>query len=645
MKMILTLLLAACGLSSVQADTVPARPFFLPQRIVQAAMSPDGQIVLMETNEKGQTLIEAILPSARTSYALKSLGQAEIGRLRWLSPRHFLFVVYVPDEDRSYYVIADLDVEGGAVKGADFQLFRAHGDLIDPLPADSEHMLFYQDRRFYRYPLSKRGIQGKGFTKKYQLDVELPGLGVVLTDAAHEMRFVIGDEEEAEPEDGLEDSGTDPKVHPFWYLPPGSDEWQTVARLDARDRFALVGFAANQRDLYMVSDHGRDTRALMRFSPESGTFTETVFEVPGADVVGASVDAAGELVSARYLRNGAVREHHFRTANEAQTRDIRAAISDQHNTVFLNESSLDGRYILARVYGATEEGQYLHYDSQTRVALDLGTNRPWLEGMTTADVRVIKTQSADGIELEGYLTMPARMPEDGSPVPMIVMPHGGPMGIRSDSGFDAEAQFLAANGLAVLEANYRGSGGFGRAFQELGKGEYGAAIEGDIEALVEAAIESQPVDPGRICAFGSSYGGYSSLMLGIGNPARYRCSAAFAAPTDRQLSFSASDWMNNVDALEVMIQWYGSPERDAELMQSRSPVYLAEQFKTPLFLAHGVEDYRVDVEHYHRLTLMLDQFGKSYEGMLMPETGHGFDDPETQARMYDRLLGFLREHL
>jgi dipeptidyl aminopeptidase/acylaminoacyl peptidase len=241
--------------------------------------------------------------------------------------------------------------------------------------------------------------------------------------------------------------------------------------------------------------------------------------------------------------------------------------------------------------------------------------------------KVLKVASRDGTPLEAYLTLPS---QSKAPLPLIVVPHGGPIGVRDSIGFDPEVQLLANRGYAVLRVNYRGSSGFGRAFEQAGFGAWGKSIEDDILAAIDATLKTAPIDADRIALRGASYGGYSTLMGLIRSPERFRCGVAMSAVADVPLLFTASDWSQDKRARERMMEMVGNPTKGLDDMEAISPDYLYRKLDRPLLLVHGAMDQRVPMEHALRLLVLLGHAKKPPQSVLLAHEGHGIADLEAR---------------
>jgi dipeptidyl aminopeptidase/acylaminoacyl peptidase len=193
---------------------------------------------------------------------------------------------------------------------------------------------------------------------------------------------------------------------------------------------------------------------------------------------------------------------------------------------------------------------------------------PWLQGRAYARGTVLQARGRDGTPLEAFLTLPPGQ----HPRPVVVLAHGGPVGVGDSLRFDPEVQFLAALGYAVLQVNYRGSDGYGTAFREAGYHAAGTAIEDDIAAALDAALARFPLDASRMCIMGSSYGGYSALQSSIRWPGRFRCAVSIAGISDRPLFFTASDSGNLPATRAELERVVGDPRHALAAMVATSPL-------------------------------------------------------------------------
>lgn len=227
----------------------------------------------------------------------------------------------------------------------------------------------------------------------------------------------------------------------------------------------------------------------------------------------------------------------------------------------------------------------------------------------------------------------------------MVFPHGGPIGVSDTLHFNRDVQFLASQGYAVLQVNFRGSDGYGKSFREAGHRNYGRLIEDDIDAALRSALASFPLDESRMCVVGASYGGYSALVSTLRWPGRFRCAVSLSGLSDRVLFFTASDGARSAEARPQLEKIMGDPRKDLTEMQATSPLYHVRELTVPVMLVHGREDVRVDFEHTRRLVRMLNLEGRPPVVLAFPGMGHGFDDAVALDITWTGIAGFLQQYL
>jgi len=250
-------------------------------------------------------------------------------------------------------------------------------------------------------------------------------------------------------------------------------------------------------------------------------------------------------------------------------------------------------------------------------------------------------KSTDGLPIEAYLTMP---PVAGKR-PLVVLPHGGPVGVADRMLFDPEVQFLASLGYAVLQVNFRGSDGFGKAFREAGYKKHGTLIEDDIETALTEVLARFPLDPQRMCVMGASYGGYSAMVSTVRWPQRFRCAVSMSGVSDRVLFFTASDGGNSAKGRKELERVIGDPNTELDEMLETSPLYRYREMQVPVMLVHGGEDMRVDYEHSRRLVRMLNLAGHKPVMLSFDKEGHGLSDIDDIDKAYSGIAGFLQQYL
>jgi dipeptidyl aminopeptidase/acylaminoacyl peptidase len=390
---------------------------------------------------------------------------------------------------------------------------------------------------------------------------------------------------------------------------------------------------------YIVTDHARAQRDLIAFDTATGA-TSTVFSKLGVDVDEPVFDAHRRLLGVRYHSNGVAVVEYFEQADRDIAKRIDAAFPGSMANIV--ERSDSGKRFIVSVERSDQPSRLYFFDAETSVAELLEDSAPWLSDKHLAAARTIHTSGSDGTPIEAYLTLPV---DAHGPSPLIVYSHGGPIGIRDEVAFDPAVQLFASLGYAVLQVNFRGSDGYGRAFREAGRHHYGSLIEDDIDAATRAVLKDDPIDASRMCTVGASYGGFSALMSAIRWPQRFRCSVSISGVSDQMLMFTASDAAESDEGRQQLEQAIGNPKTDAATMQQYSPLFRYQELKLPVMLVHGTKDARVDFEHTRRLVRMLNLAGRPPVLMTLEGEGHGGFDPKNEIAMWTGIAGFLEANL
>jgi prolyl oligopeptidase PreP (S9A serine peptidase family) len=309
------------------------------------------------------------------------------------------------------------------------------------------------------------------------------------------------------------------------------------------------------------------------------------------------------------------------------------------HAVRITSTTSDGRLATVFVYSDVNPGDYYLFDTQAGAATYLKATRDWVDPDDVRPKESIRFEARDGLPLHGYLTRPHA---GAGPYPLVILPHGGPHGVRDRWEFDWEVQLLANRGYAVLQVNFRGSGGYGRRFQASGFGEWGARMQDDLTDATRWAIEEGIASEGRICIFGSSYGGYAALMGAVREPGLYRCVVGHAGVYDLELMHSTGDIRYTRLGQSYLGDVLGN---DKSLMRARSPAHNAERIEVPVLLVHGTDDGRADYRHAQQMRRALERNDKPYEWIALRGEGHGITDEASRAEVYTSILAFLDRYL
>ena len=314
------------------------------------------------------------------------------------------------------------------------------------------------------------------------------------------------------------------------------------------------------------------------------------------------------------------------------TQSLQASFPGQ--LVTFSSFTRDGSRAVVHVRGDQNPGIYLIFDLRTMQAHPFIQANSRIHPEQLQPMEPIALKARDGLQLHGFLTLPS----GSRPFPLIVLPHGGPHGVFDTWSYNSEAQLFASRGYAVLQVNYRGSGGYGGWFQHMGYKQWGLSMQDDLTDATHWATEQGYTTPGKICIVGGSYGGYAALEGVVKEPDLYRCAIGYAGVYDLRVQVDQSDTSRSTMGANYLQEALGTDRAD---LLARSPLGGVDHIKADVLLIHGGEDPRVPIKNFREMTAALDHAGKHYEQLVMPNEGHGFFLPEHREAAYTKMLDFL----
>jgi dipeptidyl aminopeptidase/acylaminoacyl peptidase len=302
---------------------------------------------------------------------------------------------------------------------------------------------------------------------------------------------------------------------------------------------------------------------------------------------------------------------------------------------------------LGRMVAFTDAGD----DSGTFWIVDIASGKADVIGqaypkVTSKDVgptRMFSYKAADGLAMEGLLTLPPGRDPKG--LPLVVMPHGGPIAEGDHPGFDWWAQAFASRGYAVFQPNFRGTDGYGRAFREAANGEWGGKMQTDISDGVAALVAQGIVDPKRACIVGASYGGYAALAGVTIQHGLYSCAVAVAPVTDLK---SFIQWERSEHGSGEIVRWWrhlmGVKAESDPVLRAVSPALHADAADAPILLIHGVDDTTVTIDQSREMERALKAAGKPVEFVTLKGDDHYMSKSASRLEMLEASVGFVLKH-
>lgn len=425
----------------------------------------------------------------------------------------------------------------------------------------------------------------------------------------------------------------------LYYREVDSEDWILINDQAATDHVvSFMGFAPDGVTAYLRAsrDNGPDVVESFDTKTHSRTAvmqhdrvspTAPIAAIDGRSVVGTWFMDPQPI--ARYFDD---QHPHARLL-----RSLQASFGDAM-PVSISSATRDGRFAVLFASSPTNPGDYFLFDREAKKAQLIGSRHEWIQSEQLADMRAVEITARDGLKLQGLLTVP--IGRDAKDLPVVVNPHGGPFGERDDWGYNTEVQILASRGYAVLQVNFRGSGGFGKDFEQAGYRQWGRAMQDDLTDATRWLIGQGIADAKRICIGGGSYGGYAALMGVAKEPELYRCAVGYVGVYDLAMMYSNGDIPQRYSGKNYLTMALGK-----DGLAETSPVNLADRIKVPVLLAAGGADEIAPVEHTEAMERALKAAGVPVETLIYRDEGHGFFKYEHRLEYYTKVLDFLDRHI
>lgn len=431
----------------------------------------------------------------------------------------------------------------------------------------------------------------------------------------------------------LPDGGTEIRVRD-----DSQSHWQTFQHWSPEDAVGgIAGFTRDNRGIYLITSVGANAARLVKVDLASGNYT-VIAEDSQFDVGGIQMNPRSHTLEAvQFIR---ARGEWMLTDNSLHA-DFEAIQRLQDGEFcIVSRDKIDKTWI---VEYNVDDGprRFYAYDRVSRKATLLFTDRPALEKCKLAKMLPISFQARDGMTLFGYLTLPVGL--EPRNLPLVLDVHGGPW-IRDTWGLNNRVQWLANRGYAVLQVNYRGSTGYGKAYLNSGNREWGGRMQTDLLDGKAWTVKHGYVDPKKVCIWGGSYGGYAVLVGLASTPDEFVCGVESFGPSNllTLLSDLPPYWQTR---RALLFRRVGNPGLEPEFLTSRSPLFKAGQIKAPLLVAQGANDVRVKQSESDEIVAVMRKNAKPAEYIVFPDEGHGFARPENNQIFYAIAERFLAKYL
>ena len=431
--------------------------------------------------------------------------------------------------------------------------------------------------------------------------------------------------------------------------PDGGTEIRVRANMKAKWRCFLKwgpdespgwvqGFSPNNRRIWIASSVGANARRLMEFDLASGK-GNVIAQDPNYDVGDVQMHPTRHTLEAvsitRARTDWTVIDERLKPDFEV----LKATCDGDFSVV--SRDLADTKWVVFYDTDNRPECYYLYNRATQKADLLFFECSPDMLKYTFSRRQPIFFTARDGLVIHGYLTLPVG--EEPKDLPMILLVHGGPWG-RVGWGFQWSSQWLANRGYAVLEINFRGSTGYGKAFHNAGDREWGGKMHDDLIDGKQWAVEQGYADPKRVAIMGHSYGGYATLVGLTFTPDEFVCGVDEMGPSNliTLLQSYPPYWTPMLGQFKKRV---GDWEKDADSLKARSPLFMADRIQVPLFIVQGANDPRVKQAESDQIVQAVRKSGKAVQYLLFPDEGHGFARPENEMKFRAALEAFLAKYL
>lgn len=426
-----------------------------------------------------------------------------------------------------------------------------------------------------------------------------------------------------------------------------------MLRVDA-DRFTKVyscsvfetceplHFQPGDQRIYMETNKGAELISLVLFDPQTGKSEMVESDPLGKVDLGGALfsESTDELVETWYFADR-VKTYYKNKAFGADVHWIEERFPDQE--IKVASRTKDEQVWLVTAVSDTEPGQTFLFDRKSHALTPQFKIREKLPRGDLAQMKSVVYKSSDGLEIPAYLTLPKGLPAKN--LPALIIPHGGPWG-RDQWGYNSLAQFFANRGYAVLMPNFRGSTGYGRKFLDAGNQEWGRKMQDDVTWGVKYLVSEGIADPKRVGILGGSYGGYATLAGVAFTPDLYAAAVDIVGPSNLiTLLDSIPPYWEAIRKLFYARMGDPNTPQGKALLMEESPLNSSGKIKTPLLVAQGANDPRVNRREAEQIVIALRDRGFPVEYLLAPDEGHGFARPVNNLALFMESEKFLAKHL
>ncbi|MBD2532885.1 S9 family peptidase [Nostoc flagelliforme FACHB-838] len=414
-------------------------------------------------------------------------------------------------------------------------------------------------------------------------------------------------------------------------------QWETLRHWGSEEEGNSVSFSADGKTLYIEGNHDANAKRLL--AVDLDTRQETVIaEDEQYDVVGIIIQPLTRVIQAVSFYKD---KQEWQVIDQSIAADFEEIAKVRPGEFSIISRDLEDKTWLVAYITDNGPVYYYAYNRESKTSTFLFSDQPKLEALQLASMQPISYEARDGLTIHSYLTTPVGIPTQNLPTVLLV--HGGPWA-RDTWGFSPLVQWLANRGYTVLQVNFRGSTGYGKAFLNAGNREWAGKMHDDLIDSVNWLVEKGISDPQKIAIMGGSYGGYATLVGLTFTPEIFAAGVDIVGPSNliTLIETIPPYW----EPLKAMLYHrVGNLETEEEFLKSRSPLFFADRIQKPLLIGQGANDPRVKQSESDQIVNAMQQAGLPVQYALYTDEGHGFARPENRLHFFAIAEEFLAKYL
>ena len=609
--------------NTLKAKQIPLENFFKNPEKSSYQISPNGDYYSFMAPYKNRMNIFVQKRGDTSSVQLTFEEDRDVAGYFWPNDNQIMFLK--DDGGDENYHLFGVNIDGSNLIGyTDFEGVRAQ--IIDDLPDQNEFVVIGLNKR------------NKQVFDPYRLNLISGELTMIAENPGNIQGWMFDHDGKLRLATAIVD-GVNQSI---LYRDSEDEEFKTIITTNFKEGFSPQFFTFDNKNIIGSSNLGRDKSAIVEFDPSTAKEVRVLYENEDYDVNGVGYSKKRKVITAAFYTSWKSERHFFDSTSKEVIEKIQMQLPGYE--IGLTGVNKEENTLIVRTYSDKSLGAYYIYTTEDNKLEQIVEVSPWIDENEMSNQLPINYNSRDGLNINGYLTLPKGYTmENAKNLPVVINPHGGPWA-RDGWGFNPEIQFLANRGYAVLQMNFRGSTGYGREFWEASFKKWGREMQDDITDGTNWLIEKGIADRNRIAIYGGSYGGYATLMGLVKEPDLYAAGVDYVGVSN-MFTFMKTIPPYWEPMLEMMYEMVGDLEEDSTMLKEVSPVFHVDKIKSPLFIAQGKNDPRVNVDESDQMVEAMKNRGVEVEYLVKDDEGHGFRNEENRFEFYRAMENFLSKQL